>query len=808
MPAVRQIARDDNPVVTDLVPSDVLCERYPDRPVVSFRETRTAKVGKKTKYVDVVTVRGGRYMVLGKPVFIPNDLAVDMPWRHGDANSPVGTDVFVLLNADAEVRILEFKPQYITDCVAAIDTGVVASWNDNGSLAALSIYDPEAVQMGEYFRVLGGMHTLCAGAGSITGSSHPMWQRPAGSVIPMSVWAVNFRPACPDPRAMAYVRETDTWVDIYNASGDIANPETRFGGVRLRLMTQTEFEVGFGNVGKRLLSAEDFLFASRGSPAGVTVNQNPDYGIWFGVKKVSEGGGVYTYADNDADTTGGHSSTDSKRLLSDIGCEEMCGLQNQFLRVGPRSGSTQDEDTYYYRHASVWTPIGWDVLGSIVSGVGYHNYSLYKSYYNLAAERAGGGAADAPEACGPASVNASEPNFPMHPYDGMDSERGMAVRDEVLAGEYAMFTSAQYMGAYYTGSRGCSPCLHINVRHQVLSSDILPNFLWFRNVWSEPMVLNFDNGWSSNKAVMEFAKLSGTMSWSPYSGSTEAQRTFNPGETMCIRAPEGVTNKAFGWRFRPFVTGSAPWPYTDRWRPIKGGVEVGGNVMSVLKQGATEFPDETTNCAFRDMFGQCPSLKSAKNLSLPAKMAVSGCYYMMFGDFDSSFTHTEWLEDAPTVSAVGFRSSTQSRVYEPCAYMFTYCSRLVNPPPELAMQAAMYYMMFRWCTSLAKPPRILATHFVTEDACYRMFDGCSSLTSVPVLAPVGRVGVASMKQMFRNTGIQFSTTQGGAYQYEWSLPLLESGSDGSEAFDGMLNGTTAVRGVKYYFTVPPVAQGE
>lgn len=799
---------DVNPIVMDLVPSDVLCERYPDRPVVSFRETRTAKVGKKTKYVDVVTVRGGRYMVLGKPVFIPEDVALDMPWRHGDANSPMGTDVFVLLDADADIRVLEFKPQYIDDPVAAIDAGVVASWNDNGALVSLQTYNPEQAQTGDYFRVLGGMHTLCANAGPITGSTHPMWQRPAGSVIPMSVWAVNFRPACPDPRAMAYVRETDTWVDIYNASGDIASPETRFGGVRLRLMAQTEFEVGFGNVGKRLLSADDFLFAARGSPAGVTVNQNTDYGVWFGMRSVFDGSYYTRYADNGADTTGGHSSTDSKRLLSDIGCEEMCGLQNQWLRVRPDGVSESLTDNYNYERDTVWTPVGLDMLGRSTDTF-FYEYSKYHMYHQVA-ERAGGGASDPPAACGPASVNASYALRPMGDYWQWDyvDEEYVPQRDIALHYGSPLYTSdADDVRAYYTGSRGCSPCMHISVRHQELSSDVLPNFLWFRNVWWDSIVLNFEDisdVYVTDRAVLEFAKLSGTMAWIPYDGSTEEQRTFGPDEVICVRAPAGVTNRQFGMRFRPLST--YDWPsYEDRWRALKGDVEVGGNIMAVLKQGVTEFPDETYDFAFYNMFSQCPSLYTAENLVLPARTAVSGCYFMMFGDYDRSVTDS-YLTSPPEIEAERVRPSfdSGSDVRSPFEMMFASCVRMYAPPYRLSLEPAMYSGMFFNCTSLQLPPEITSTNFQTDLACNAMFSGCTSLRYIPWLDPVGPVGESAMQDMFYNTALRFSTTRHDEYQFEWSLPLLTSGTDGPMAFDGMLNGTTPTRGVTYYFDNIPI----
>lgn len=798
----RRDASEDPFVASDPSPSDGLCENYPSSPVVSCPDP------------DHVKVLAGRYIVDGAFVFLPEDTVVRHPYSKKNRVKFPGRDMAVLLGADAQVRLAVFDAGI--DMPSAIRDGVEVS--------------------GSRYRVLGGVHLLCAGTLSLD-QSHPLFGLEAGSMIPASAWAINFRPACPDPRAMAYVRETDTWVDIYNASGEIAAPESRFGGIRLAARSQMELATGFGNVGKLLPTDADFLFAARGSNAGTTVMQNPNFGSRFALRRegdfIPPQQGEYWrvednsyFANRSADVTGGHFDTRHRRMVSDVGCEEMCGLQRQFLRIARPDAAKGSYNSYRRVQSLIWDFAGLCSFGSNAISVVDPEYFNGITAYNISAVCAGGGACDMQEACGPVSRSGtsavspgpaenSDSNYTWTSLDTSTEPYSLQFeRDGILAGETRLGRGpnpSAMLAPYYTGSRGASPCIHVSLVHHEVSSGILPDFMWFRNVWTEPLVLNFENtSFGSARAVLEFSRLSGSMNWRRYDGASEADRVFNPGETMCVRAPDGIVNDAFGKRFRPLSLG--PHSGSDRWKRVTGAVEVGGNVMSVLERGATEFPDSTANCAFRDAFSQCPSLLSSRKLVLPAKVAVSGCYYQMFGDMaDQTYNPwTKYMVDAPDIRAVYFRTSTQSRIYSPCYFMFAGCTAMVDPPTELLMEAARYDEMFRQCSSLRRPPRITAEYFREDSACYRMFRGCTSMRTVPVLHPVGPVGPYAMYQMFGNgtstsgSGIRYSTEKGGDYQYEWSLPELESGSDGDSALTGMLNGTTAVRGQKYYFTEPPV----
>ena len=50
------------------------------------------------------------------------------------------------------------------------------------------------------------------------------------AINPCSVWDQGFRPACPDPRGMAFIPSRSCWVDIYLTAADhLANGTSQFG---------------------------------------------------------------------------------------------------------------------------------------------------------------------------------------------------------------------------------------------------------------------------------------------------------------------------------------------------------------------------------------------------------------------------------------------------------------------------------------------------------------------------------------------------------------------------------------------------
>ena len=222
------------------------------------------------------------------------------------------------------------------DVAAALDAGAIAPGTDYFvHLTAGGAFVVSTNAEIASARAIGGFHTICrtvpadlqmAPVSVFAGALHPLAGWTAGDILPKSVWAMNFRPQCPDPTGMVYVREADTWVDIYNASGSIYAPESKFGGSRIHTKSQIAFMTGFGNVGKQLLNDEEFWFAAVGSNVGTH---------------------VAGAAQPNPDTTGGRNDTANYPMISAVGCEEMCGLQVQWLRdTHANSGGSWDNASY------------------------------------------------------------------------------------------------------------------------------------------------------------------------------------------------------------------------------------------------------------------------------------------------------------------------------------------------------------------------------------------------------------------------------------------------------------------------------
>lgn len=121
--------------------------------------------------------------------------------------------------------------------------------------------------------------------------SAPGASRPA--INPCSVWDINFRPACPDPRGMALVQRPDGkkfWADIYllgrnhltdgtsKCGVTIADgndpPQNPAGGYFPKLDYATAVTV-MRHHGKGLLAPEDFYAAASGVTENSSANSDP-----------------------------------------------------------------------------------------------------------------------------------------------------------------------------------------------------------------------------------------------------------------------------------------------------------------------------------------------------------------------------------------------------------------------------------------------------------------------------------------------------------------------------------------------------
>ena len=145
----------------------------------------------------------------------------------------------------------------------------------------------------------------------------------AGQILPESVWCLSFRPNS-KADGMVYDPETDTAVDIYLQSGKGRNTKSVYGGTTTRSRQHENCQADMRAVGKLLISDSEFTSSALGS---------------------NEKTAIYGAAESSIVTTGGHVDTASRRMVSFIGAEDMCGGILQWLRDVSANGG-QNFTTY------------------------------------------------------------------------------------------------------------------------------------------------------------------------------------------------------------------------------------------------------------------------------------------------------------------------------------------------------------------------------------------------------------------------------------------------------------------------------
>ena len=221
----------------------------------------------------------------------------------GNNSIKIGTEWFFLEN-DLDLTVADI-----------LDTGTIANGkdycvyacNNSGTLVfrtSLASTFPAGFDA-DTSRKISGFHTLCADVGTITG--HPLSGFVAGDILPASVWDLKHRPVS-EPAGMVYVAPIDKWVDIYLPSGTGVNTKSVFGGVISDNRNWMDFVDDGGAVKKRLLWDMEFQIAASGSNEGTNISTS-----------------------GDPINTGGHIDTNSRRMISNYGIEDMCGAMWQWL---------------------------------------------------------------------------------------------------------------------------------------------------------------------------------------------------------------------------------------------------------------------------------------------------------------------------------------------------------------------------------------------------------------------------------------------------------------------------------------------
>jgi len=155
-------------------------------------------------------------------------------------------------------------------------------------------------------RVIGGFHCLCVDVGTI--GSHTLTGYLDGDILPLSVWDLLHR-ALSSNIDMVWSEKAGVWVDIYLASGTGTSTTSVYGGTISNNRNWMDFVDDFGAVDKQLLDDSQFQLIADGSNEETNITGSAAPG-----------------------TTGGHVDTASRRMVSNIGCEDCCGALHQWLR--------------------------------------------------------------------------------------------------------------------------------------------------------------------------------------------------------------------------------------------------------------------------------------------------------------------------------------------------------------------------------------------------------------------------------------------------------------------------------------------
>ena len=159
-------------------------------------------------------------------------------------------------------------------------------------------------------RKLAGFHTLCVAVGSISG--HTLSGLALGDILPASVYDRYNKPVA-SPEGM--VKDINgLWWDIYLPSESGGNLVSVYNGSIVHGENNPDhhyynFIERFAKLNKRIPFQVEFMSASEGSNLETIYN-----------------GGDYPA------NTGGHYDTSSRRMISNIGCEDMCGAYYQWAQ--------------------------------------------------------------------------------------------------------------------------------------------------------------------------------------------------------------------------------------------------------------------------------------------------------------------------------------------------------------------------------------------------------------------------------------------------------------------------------------------
>lgn len=275
-------------------------------------------------------------------LFIPNKTKITVPKhtqvRIGNKGYQNLTDVTLDLSQAGSVDARKGKDVYLYACQPT----------DNSSEPVFVLSLNSTVPTGytaENSRKIGGMHCLCANVGTISG--HALSGYSAGDVLPLSVWDLLHRPVS-NPEGMVWIAGLGLWVDIYLPSWSGSQFTSAYGavisdGASSPSFNGEKFVEYAGLIGKRPCYRNEFMVFAKGS------NENTNIA-----------------GSSDPNTTGGHTDTAGRRMISNYGIEDCCGVLWQWGAdlFENYPGSTWNSSNFY------------------LDGYAWQNKSVYNSTYD------------------------------------------------------------------------------------------------------------------------------------------------------------------------------------------------------------------------------------------------------------------------------------------------------------------------------------------------------------------------------------------------------------------------------------------
>lgn len=178
----------------------------------------------------------------------------------------------------------------------------------------------------ENSRKIGGFHCLCKDVGIIEG--HALSGYVAGDILPATRWDLEHRPKG-SPEGFAYEELTNCWIAIYLPSWDGTKLVSVYNGViadgsSAKKWHGEAFYEQFAKQGMRLVWRHEFQMGAKGSNEQTNIQGS-----------------------SDPNTTGGHIDTAGRRMISNIGLEDCCGVLWQFaMDLGFAGGSGWTNSVY------------------------------------------------------------------------------------------------------------------------------------------------------------------------------------------------------------------------------------------------------------------------------------------------------------------------------------------------------------------------------------------------------------------------------------------------------------------------------